>query len=103
MSPMRVEFNMNRELLIRLFFFAAFALIVHQLVLLARPFLPGLLAAAMLAIALNPLSQQVRKYIRQPGWAALIMSLGSFLLAVLPLIWLGQTLLHESERLVPTV
>jgi predicted PurR-regulated permease PerM len=99
---MRVELDFNKELLIRLFFFAAFAVIVHQIFLLSRPFMPGLLGAAVFAIALNPLHVRVRHWIPTRTLSALVMTLLALLLAILPLIWLSSTLIQESDRLVPS-
>src|SRR5262245_36086547 len=99
MSPVLA---MDRESLIRLFFFAAFAVIVYQLFLLSEPFLPGLLFAAVLAVMLNPLKLRLRRKIKSPSGAAALLTLGAVLVTIVPLIGLSITILHESRRLLPT-
>ena len=48
---------LSRDLIVRIFFFAVFALILHQLFLLTQPFLTSILMAAMLALGFHPFHQ----------------------------------------------
>src|SRR4051812_9519858 len=97
-SPDRVKIAVPRQLFLQIFFFVAFGLVVYQLFLLSRPFMPGLLGAAMLALGLNPLQNRLRRVIPNPPTAALIMTMGSLILAIGPLVLLGWVIIQESSR-----
>jgi predicted PurR-regulated permease PerM len=101
-DPSPSELTFNREKIIRIFFFAAFALIAYQLFLLARPFLTALVSAAMLALAAFPVFIPLRRWVRNNNFAALILTVGVFLAAIIPLVWIGWFLLKEADRLLPT-
>ena len=93
----------DRERFVRFFFFAAFAWVAYQLFVLSRPFLPGLLAAVMLAMAFSPLRDWVHKKMRSRTLAALVMSAGALVMVVLPLIAICQVIIQEAGKLLPTV
>ena len=91
----------NREVLVRAFFFGAFALILYQLFLLAQPFFTAMLGAAMLALIFYPLHRRLVRKLRYPNVAAFLSTIGVLLLAVLPLVWLGSFFVRETSDLVP--
>jgi predicted PurR-regulated permease PerM len=93
---------LNRDALIRAFFFGAFALILYQLFLLAQPFFTALLGAAMLGMIFYPLHRRIVQRLRHPSAAALVSTIGVLLLAVLPLVGLGSFFIRETAELVPT-
>lgn len=95
--------KIDRELLVRIFFFGAFAFLLYQTFLLAKPFFPSLLLATMLAIGFYPLYKRLRRYVRNPSLSALIITSGVFLAGVLPLISVLWVMTHESKTLIPTV
>ena len=98
---MTSQFKFNRENLIRIFFFVAFAFFLAQAFLIARPFLPSLLVASILALMFHPLHRRLRKRIRQPGLVALIMTVGIVgHVRGLPFVIILWTLIHESNGFV---
>ena len=64
-------YPLSRDLIVRIFFFAAFALILHQLFLLTQPFLTSILMATMLALGFHPFHQQTVKLLKGKNLAAL--------------------------------
>ncbi len=98
---MSSRFTIDREVLIRVFFFSTFAFLLYQLFILSRPFIPSFLLAVMLAIAFFPVYRHTQKYIKNPNMAALIVTMIVFLSALLPLVWLGWVFLKESGRIIP--
>jgi len=99
---MASRFTFNRELLIRVFFFSAFAFLLYQLFLLARPFMSSLLVASMLTITFYPIYRRVRRSVPNQTMASLILTLTVVLCAVVPLLGLVWVLLKESGSLIPT-
>jgi predicted PurR-regulated permease PerM len=95
------RFTIDRELLIRIFFFGTFAFLLYQLFLLAKPFLSAFLVAIMLAITFYPLYKWVRRRIKNPNVAALLVTVGVVLLAVLPLLGLSWYVIGEARNLIP--
>jgi predicted PurR-regulated permease PerM len=93
--------TLNRESIVQFFFFGTFAWLIYQLFLLSRPFLPGLLYAAMLVIAFHPVYARLRTLIHNRTVASCIMTLAVICLAVLPVIALLWLLFREADRLVP--
>jgi predicted PurR-regulated permease PerM len=100
---MKPVFAFDREHLVPVFFFIAFAWVAYQLVLLTIPFLPGLLIAAMLVIGFAPLAAWTRRQIKNPHLGAMLLTVGVLLVVVLPLIGIGRVLFREAGRLLPTV
>jgi predicted PurR-regulated permease PerM len=100
---MRAFLPFDRERLIQVFFFAAFAWVIYQLFLLMRPFLPGLLAAVMLAVAFHPFKAWIQRRIKNRHLAALTLCLGVLLVVILPLFIVGQVIVREASRLLPVV
>jgi predicted PurR-regulated permease PerM len=92
---------LTRDVLVRVFFFGAFALIFFQLFLLFKPFLSAALGAAMLAMAFYPLHLRVLKIWRRRNGAALTSTVGVLLLAVLPLAGLAWFFIRETADLAP--
>jgi predicted PurR-regulated permease PerM len=92
---------LTRDVLIRVFFFGAFAVILYQLFLLAEPFLTAMLVAAMLAMMVFPLHQRLLRRLPNPTWASLVSTLSVLLLAVLPLLGLAWFFIRETAELVP--
>ncbi len=92
---------LTRDVLIRVFFFSAFALILYQLFLLAQPFFSAMLGAVMLAMTFHPLHRRLLQSLRSPTWTALLSTLCVLLLAVLPLVGLGWFFIRETGELVP--
>jgi predicted PurR-regulated permease PerM len=95
------EHPFKRDALIRIFFFGAFALILYQLFLLARPFFTAMLGAALLAMMFYPLHRRTLRFVRNDNVAALLTTFGVLLLAVLPLLGLVWYLVREAADLVP--
>ncbi len=92
---------LTRDVLIRVFFFGAFALILYQLFLLAEPFFPATLGAAMLAMTFYPLHKRILRSIPNITGAALASTVCVLLLAVLPLVGLGWFFVRETADLTP--
>lgn len=95
--------TVNRDLVIRVFFFTTFAFLLYQLFLLARPFLPSILVAIMLTITFFPLYKWVRKKVRSDNLAALILTFLVVLAAVIPLVILVWIIIKEARNLIPAV
>jgi predicted PurR-regulated permease PerM len=91
----------TRDVLVRVFFFSAFALILYQIFLLAEPFFTALLGAAMLAMTFYPLHTRVLRKLRNQTGSALLSTAGVLLLAVLPLVGLGWFFIREAADLAP--
>src|SRR5262245_17934347 len=92
---------LTRDVLMRIFFFAVFAILLYQLFRLAEPFFTAILGAAILAMMFIPLHRRLVKLMGSPGWAALLSTFCVLFLAVLPLVTLGWLFLRESVELVP--
>ena len=88
---------------VAVFFFICFGWIAYQTFLLAEPFLPGVLGAAMLGIIFSPLYRRILGWVQKPNAAAFILTIGIILLTVLPLVWMGWMALKEAETLRPTL
>jgi len=88
---------------VAIFFFICFAWIAYQTFLLAEPFLPGLLGAAMLGLVFFPLYQLVLRRVQNPNAAAFLLTIGIILITVLPMVWMGKMALNEAEVLRPTL
>lgn len=97
------HFSFNRQRLIQIFFFLAFGFLLYQLFLLARPFLPAFLGAVMLAMGFYPLHLRVKKRVRHPNMAAIVMTAVVSLLTILPLVACCYMLLSEAGRLLPAI
>jgi predicted PurR-regulated permease PerM len=93
--------TLNRDVLVRVFFFSAFAFILYQLFLLAQPFLSAVLGATTLAMTFYPLHERLLRAVPHPTWAALLSSVCVILLAVLPLAGLGWLFVRETTQLAP--
>ena len=57
-----------------IFFFICFGWIAYQTFRLAKPFLPGLLGAAMLGLIFSPLYRKVLLRVKRPNIAAAILT-----------------------------
>lgn len=97
------SFMRDRGQWVAVFFFICFGWVAYQTFLLAKPFLPGILGAAMLGIIFSPLYQSVLKRVKSPNIASLLLTVGILLLAVLPMVWVGWMALKEAENLRPTL
>lgn len=95
------RFTFNRELLIRVFFFTAFAFLLYQLFLLAKPFFAALLVSTMLVITFFPIYKRVRRRVKSPNVASLILTCAVLLSAVLPLVALTWIVIRESAHVIP--
>lgn len=93
----------DRDRVVRAFFFIAFAWLTYQLFLLAKPFMPGLLGALMLAMAFAPLYAWVKRRLKNPNLAASILTLGVLVMVVFPLVIVGEVFIREAGKLLPTV
>ncbi len=88
-------------MLVRVFFFSAFAWILWQLFRMAEPFFTAMLGATMLALIFHPLHERVRTTLRSETWASLVSTICVLFLAVLPLVGLGWFFIRESGELAP--
>lgn len=100
---MSSKFTFDRELLIRIFFFGTFAFLLTQVFQLAKPFLPSVLVAAILAMMFFPAFRRVRRWVKKPGLAALIMTVVVVLAGVIPLILFIWLVIRESANLMPAI
>lgn len=100
---MKHSMLLDRAQWIVVFFFICFAWVTYQTFLLAKPFLPGALGAVMLGIVFSPLHQRVLARVQKPNTAAFLLTLGIFLLAVLPMAWITWLALTQAENLRPTL
>ncbi|HTA76333.1 MAG TPA: hypothetical protein VK791_04185, partial [bacterium] len=94
---------LNRGQWVAVFFFICFAVITYQTFLIARPFLPGFLGAVMLGIFFSPVYEKVLKRVDNPSAASFILTLGIFLLTVIPVVLLGWMAFNEAENLPSTL
>ncbi len=92
---------LTRDVLVRVFFFGAFALLLYQLILLAQPFFTAMLGAAMLALTFHPLHRKNVHALKSKNLAAFLSTIGVLLLAVLPLIGLVWFFIREASDLAP--
>ncbi len=97
------KFTFDRELLIRIFFFGVFAFLLTQVFLLAKPFLPSILVATILTVMFSPLHRRLKRVVKAPGLAALIMTIGIILAGIIPLAFVIWIVIRESAELIPTV
>ncbi len=88
---------MNRERLFAAFFFVAFLFLLYQLYLFLAPFAGPLVLAAVLVLALSPLTEALVRRLRGARTiAALLMSLGVFAIVLIPTAFLLSLLLAEA-------
>lgn len=92
---------LTRAVIVRLFFFSAFAFILFQLFLMARPFLTAMLGAAMLAMIFYPLHVRILRMVRSRTGSALLTTLCVLVLGVLPLVGMGWFFIREAADLAP--
>ncbi len=95
------KFTFNRELISRVFFFSVFAFLIYQVFLLAKPFLTPILIAAMVAITVYPWHSKVRRWVKNPPLAALIMTVASIIICVVPFTGLAWFVVQEAHNLIP--
>lgn len=100
---MSSKFTMNREILVRVFFFGTFAFLLYQLFLLSKPFLPALLVSAILTMTFSPFYRRLHHRVKSANGAALIMTLTVVLAAVLPLVGFVWLVIRESGSLIPAI
>ena len=100
---MKLSLPMDRGQWVSVFFFICFGWIAYQTFRLAEPFLPGVLGAVMLGILFFPLYQKVLGRVSNSNAASFLLTIGIFLLAVIPLLWMGWMALNEADNLRPTV
>lgn len=81
----------------------AFAFFLTQAFLMARPFLPSVLVASILALMFHPLHHRLRKRVKQPGLSALIMTIGIVLACIIPIFFILWMLSHEASTLLPVM
>jgi predicted PurR-regulated permease PerM len=93
--------EINRRQWVSIFFFICFGWITYETVLLAKPFLPGVLGAIILGIVFSPFQEWVLRRIHNPNAAAAIMTGGIFILTVLPLAGLGLMASTEATDIGP--
>src|SRR5688500_18229636 len=93
----------TRDRLVKIFFFATFGFLLIQLFLLAEPFMPALLGGSMLAMAFYPVYHRLLRSLRKSSLSAFVMTVGVFLLAVLPLACMAWFVMREIGRLLPAV
>ncbi len=98
---MSQRFTIDRELVVRIFFFAAFAFLLTQAFLMAQPFLPSVLVASILAIMFHPVYRRVERRLKKPALSALLLTFAIILAGVLPLVLAIWTLIRESADLIP--
>lgn len=98
---MKNTISINRRQWVSIFFFICFGWITYETVLLAKPFLPGVLGAVILGIVFSPLQQWVLRRIHNPDAAAAIMTAGIFTLTVIPLAGLGLMASTEATNIGP--
>jgi predicted PurR-regulated permease PerM len=91
--------QLDRRQWVAIFFFLCFGWITYQAILLARPFLPGVLGASILGIVFFPLYQWVIHRVHKPNVAAAILTAGIFFLTVIPLVGLGLVASTEADNL----
>jgi predicted PurR-regulated permease PerM len=94
---------LDRAHWIALFFFICFGFIAYETFLLAKPFMTGVLGAAMLGIIFYPWYQRIHRRVKNPSAAAALVTGGIILLTVLPLAWLVWMTLDEANNLRPTL
>jgi predicted PurR-regulated permease PerM len=102
-GKLKIPLLPDKGIWVAVFFFICFGFITYQTFLLVKPFLPGLLGAAMLGLVFSPLHQGVLRRIRRPNTAAIFMTIGIILLTVLPLIWIGWMAVDEAQYLRPAM
>jgi predicted PurR-regulated permease PerM len=100
LSSVNTTFS-TRDVLVRVFFFGAFAFILYQLFLLARPFLTAMLGAAMLSMIFYPLHTRMVRWLHNETGAALISTFIVLVLGVLPLVGMGWFFIREATELAP--
>jgi predicted PurR-regulated permease PerM len=88
---------------VAVFFFICFGWVTYETVRLAEPFLPGFLGAVILGLIFDPLYNWMLRRIRNPNIAASILTVGIFLITMVPVIWIGQMAVTETENLRPAL
>ena len=90
--PTRQIFNLAIQ-------FLALALLLVWCFKILYPFISVVMWAAILAVALSPFHQKLKKLLKQRGTlAAIIVTLISLLVIILPAVWLGLTTAREVKE-----
>lgn len=98
---MRNTILLDRRQWAAIFFFICFAWIAYETLLLARPFLPGVLGAVILGIVFSPVQQWTLRRVHNPNAVASLLTGGIFILTVIPLAALGLMASTEATNLRP--
>jgi predicted PurR-regulated permease PerM len=95
---------LDRELLFRLSFFAAFAWLLWQIWQIFSPFIPTLMAAATLVFVFQPAYRWILRRVRgRATIAALIGTLALLSVLIVPAVLMGWLLSREIATAIPTL
>lgn len=90
--------------LFRIFFFIVFAFLIWQLLLILSLFADVIIWSASLTLVFTPAhSWLLNRMPAKPTAAALLSTLGVFLLVLIPIIWMTWIVVVQSALLYPTV
>ncbi len=94
---------MSRDQLFTVFFFAALALLLHQVYHVFYVFLAPFAWAAVFALVFYPVYSTVLRRLRQPALAALAMTVLIFHLVALPLFTFGSVAVRQAQHVYELV
>lgn len=94
----------SRRLLFRVFFFAVFAYLIYQLLLLFSPFLSALAGAATVVVLFQPVHARICRVVGERPTVAAGVSTGLVIvLVVVPFLLLGWLMVRQTENVMPQV
>jgi predicted PurR-regulated permease PerM len=94
----------DKVLLFRIFFFGVFVFLIYQLLLILSVFADVIIWAASLSLVFTPAhSWLLQRMPLRPNSAALLSTLGVFLLVLIPIMWVFWVVIVQSAQLYPTV
>lgn len=94
----------SRQTLFRVFFFAVFAYLIYQLVLLFSPFVSALAGAATVVVLFQPIHRRILRMVKQrPTVAASLSTLLIIVLVVVPFMLLGWLVVRQAVDVMPQV
>jgi predicted PurR-regulated permease PerM len=90
---------MDRERIVQLFFFGFLALMAYLLYQLLTPFLVPILWAMLLSFLFHPLAVETERFVRSRSLAAVLITLATAAIVIVPAIWFTVRLAQEAETL----
>lgn len=92
------ELRLRRSWASTIFLLAVGVLLAYLCYQLARPFMTAIIWALILAVIFSPVHRDLRAGLKNENFSAVVSTLVTMLVGVLPLIWLGTAIAREAQQ-----